>query len=138
MPYCAPQHLIERFSELELLQLTDKAHLGAIDYAILDYAIADATAEIDSYLAAYTLPLTPVPANFERLACDIARYYLYEDQMIDIVEARYKNAVRYLEHVANGKIALSVDATGSAPTMADGVESVGSASVFSREALHDY
>jgi len=136
--YCTAQNLLDRFSEAELLQLTDKAQAGDLDYLVLDKAIADATAEIDSYLTAYALPLSPVPANFERLACDMARYYLYEDQMIDIVQERYKNAVRYLEQVASGKITLSVDASGSAPAVADGVEFVSETAVFSRDTLSGY
>ena len=139
MPYCTQQNLIDRFGEPELIQLTDRAGtLGAIDSAIVAAAIADADAEIDSYLTDYTLPLSPVPANFERLACDIARYYLYEDQMIDIVQERYKNAVRYLEQVASGKITLSVDASGSAPAVADGVEFTAAESIFSRDTLSGY
>ncbi len=115
MPYCTAQHLTDRFGATELIQLTDRALTGSIDFAVLDQAIADADAEINGYLTAYPLPLAVVPANLIALACDITRYRLCDDQLIEVIVKRYERAIRYLEQVAAGKVSLGADATGQKP-----------------------
>lgn len=101
-------------------------------------AISDAAAEIDAYLTGYPLPLAVVPANLTRIACDMARYYLYDDQMIDVVEARYKAAVKYLEQVAAGKIPLAPNQAGAAPLPGDSVAFQAAAPVFGGTALDGF
>lgn len=131
MSYCTAQQLIDRFGESELTQITDREQAGGIDYAVLDQAIADADAEINAYLTAYPLPLAVVPANLVRIACDITRYYLYEDQMIDQVQKRYKDAIDWLKMVAAGKINLPADALGNLPAATGSdVDFVANESVF--------
>lgn len=106
--YVAAQELIDRYGEEELIQLTDRHGMGAIDHAVLDQAIADASAEIDSYLAGrYTLPLVEVPAALSRIACEIARYHLYDDAPTEAVKDRYDNAIRFLRSLAKGEISLA-------------------------------
>ena len=136
MSYCTPKNLIDRFGEAELVQLTDRDRLGVIDETVLAQAVSDADAEINAYLAAYPLPLAIVPANLTRIAADIARYHLYDDQMIDSVQERYKAAIRYLEQVASGKISLGPDAAGVKPDAAgDDVAFTSDAPVFGRDAF---
>ena len=75
----------------------------------VESAIQDATEEIDGYLAGrYDLPLSDVPNNLKRLACDIARYYLYFEHPTELVEKRYEQAIDYLKMVANKKAHLSI------------------------------
>ncbi len=134
MPYCTQQNLIDRFGAAELIQRTDRTGTGAIDTAVLNEAIADADAEIDGYLTAYPLPLTTIPANLERMACDIARYYLYDDGMIEQVKTRYDNAISYLKLVAKGVISIAPDASGTvAAPSSNSVEFQSNRSVFGRE-----
>jgi predicted phage terminase large subunit-like protein len=58
----------------------------------VDQALADAAAEIDSYLAArFAVPVAPVPGVLIRLACDIAIYRLFETAREDA--DRYGNTV---------------------------------------------
>ncbi len=136
MTYCTQQNLQDRFGEVELIRLTDEAGIGAIDTVVLDRAITDADAEINSYLVAYTLPLANVPANFERLACDIVRFSLYKNMMTDVVELRYKQAIRYLEKVSEGKIKLEPDSSGAAPAVTDSLEFIAKPPIFGN--LSDY
>lgn len=106
--YCTQADIITRFGQAELIQLTDTTASGEIDAAVVAQAIADAEAEIDAYLTArYDLPLASVPANLERIACDIARYRLYADHPVEPVDVRYRDAIRYLEQVSRGAIALA-------------------------------
>lgn len=103
MPYCTQTDLVTRFGQAELVQLTDTTGSGQIDAAVVSQAIADAEAEIDAYLTArYSVPLASVPANLERIACDIARYRLYADRPTELVDVRYRDAIRYLEQVGRG------------------------------------
>jgi phage gp36-like protein len=135
MSYCTKQNLIDRFGETELIQRTDRAGTGVINDAVLNEAIADADAEIDGYLTTYALPLQTVPAVMERIACDIARYYLFGDGMIEQIKTRYDNAIKYLNLVAKGTISLAPDTSGAVPVAASAeVEFQSSSAVFSRNA----
>lgn len=111
MTYATQTDLVERFGEEELIQLTDRANVGAIDTAVLARAIADADAEIDSYARAggHTVPLSPVPDVVSRLAADIVRYRLMDDAATDEVRKRYEDARRTLEAIAAGRVSLGAD-----------------------------
>lgn len=111
MAYCTQQNLIDRFGELELIQLSDRTGHGVIDATVVGQAIADADAEINAYLLAYSLPLSVVPAHLTSIACDIVRYRLLVAQEVEPITERYKIAIRYLEQVATGKIRLMPDNT---------------------------
>lgn len=128
MSYCTLAVLSLELGAQELIQLTDLTNLGVMDAAVIAKALADSDAKINSYLTAYPLPLAVVPANFERLACDIARYYLYKNQMIETVRTAYADAVKYLEQVGMGKIGLGAVAI---PTSA-GAQFASDVSVFGR------
>jgi len=133
--YCTQSNLTDRFSEREIIQLTDRSTppVGMIDTTVLNQAIADAEAEINSYLTGYTLPLATVPANLVRIASDIARYYLYEDRVIEQVQTRYDAAIKYLTQVAKGTISLGPDTSGAVAAVAsDSAQFESSASVFGR------
>lgn len=135
MAYCTQQNLIDRFGQQELLQLTNKNNPAAttVDIIALAAAIADADAEIDGYLAAY-VPLSVVPANLVRIACDIARYYLYDDLVTEQVRARYKDGIAYLIKVAEGKISIGPDAAGNTPETSESTIDFQSVSaVFGRD-----
>ena len=134
MTYATKQDLIDRFGETELAQLTDRASGAAIVDAVLDRALADADAEINSYISVnHVLPLSPVPANLVRVAGDVARYYLYEDRVTEQVKARYDDAIAFLKNVASGKASLGVDSAGAAPAPAQTVQFPPSQKVFARE-----
>lgn len=132
MPYCTKQDLIDRFGEDELIQLTDRANLGVIDDTVLNQAIADADAEINGYLANYSLPLTTVPTVLVRGACDIARYFLYDDAATEQVTKRYEAVLKFLGQVAKGVISLGIDASGNKPTPSDGAVMESGGRVFGR------
>lgn len=140
MPYATQQDLVDRFGETEVIQLSDRASTGAIDAAVVAAKLADAEAEIDSYLAGrYTLPLDPVPLTLQRIACDITRYHLYDDRPTEYVAKRYDAAVAFLKAVNKGDIQLGVDAGGAAPPSQAGAPSFTSCEpVFTRDTLKDF
>ncbi|TCS70678.1 phage gp36-like protein [Sulfuritortus calidifontis] len=111
MAYATAAELATRYGEDELIQLTDRAGSGVMDTAVVQRALDDAEAEIDGYLASrYLLPLPTVPALLARIACDIARYRLWEDRASDEVRARYEDARRLLENLSSGRVSLGLPA----------------------------
>lgn len=108
MTYASQTDLADRFGELELAQRTDRANGTVIDTVVLGRALADADAEIDSYLATrYTLPLASTPVVINRLACDITRYRLFDDGVPETVRVRYQDAVSLLKRLASGEVLLA-------------------------------
>lgn len=107
MSYCTPQDLIERFTERELIQTSDRSNSGTVNMAVVNAAITDASDEIDGYLRArYDLPLADIPPAVKRVACDMARYYLFTGVMIEIVKTRYDAARKWLSDIAAGRVSL--------------------------------
>ncbi|MGR5271358.1 gp436 family protein [Vibrio alginolyticus] len=135
--YCTQTDMETRFSEQELMQLTDKdGSAGAVVTAVLDQAIRDASATIDGYIGGRCqLPLSSVPAILTRTACDLARYYLYDDQLGDEhqVTKRYQSAIKYLEQVGSGKVDLGISAGGERPKPTSTAVMHSGGSVFGRD-----
>lgn len=108
--YTSQALMTERFGERELIELTDREHSGEIDSAVLERAIADADALVNSYLAPrYRLPLAPeliAQSSLGAVASDLARYHLYDGAATEEVEKRYERAVAWLKDVASGKASL--------------------------------
>jgi phage gp36-like protein len=138
--YATSADLESRFGGDELAQLTDRESGATIDDAIVTRALADADAEIDSYLATrYEVPLAPVPDVIVRLACDLARYHLHGIVAPDLVQRRYDAAVRLLRAIGSGEAGLSLGGSGGEPTASvGGVEMFGPDRVFSSTTLQDY
>lgn len=109
MTYATQADLVARFTETEIGQVADTDGSGEIDAALVARALADADAEIDAALAGrYQLPLATVPPLLTRIACDLARFSLYTDQVPQVVEMRQKNAVRLLSDIAAGRVSLGL------------------------------
>lgn len=136
MPYATKANMLARFGEDEVIALTDRTNIGAVDDAVLAGALAEADAEIDPYLAPrHKLPLASVPKILTGYACDIARYRLCGAGVTetDAIRNRYKDAVRFLENVAAGKIGLGLDAANNVAPPANTVQfSAPSGRVFDR------
>jgi len=133
MAYCTEQDLIARFGEEELLQLTDRQGLGTIDPDVLEQAMADADDEINGYLASrYPVPMSPIPRVLRRIACELTRYYLYKDGPTELVEARRKRAVEFLEQVSKGRASIGITTAGSQPKSRNTATMVSGGNVFNR------
>jgi len=109
MPYATRDEMIARFGEEELILLTDRDGAGAIDDVPLARALDDADGDIDGYLAPrYALPLASVPPVLSRLACELARYYLYDDHATETVRTRYEDARDVLIAISKGTVQLGL------------------------------
>lgn len=131
--YCTQADIEERFGQAELMQLTDRSGAGVVDAAAVAAAIADATAEIDGYIATrYTLPLASVPPFLKRIAIAIALHELFVARRMgstEDVRYRFTDARKLLEGIAAGKVSLGFPQ----PAQADSdIVMVSAPSVWSR------
>ena len=118
MSYATPAQVTERHGADAVLLLTDRDGDGVADTGAIERALADASAEIDTYLAAkYQLPLSETPSVLTRLAADIAVYRLAvsADRRIEEHRVRYDDAVKLLVRIAKGEASLGL-ASPAAPS----------------------
>jgi phage gp36-like protein len=132
--YCTRQDLIERFGERELVELTDRdGSRGVIVDEILAQAMTDAAGEIDGYFGTrYSVPLATVPKAIQRIACDLARYYLYDDEAPKQVAQRHEDAVRFLRAIARGEVSVGPSESGERPVTTDGASITSGGRIFGR------
>lgn len=135
MSYATVSNMCQRYQRRNLDLLTaGKTEDNKPDDAIIQTALDDAAALIDSYISGrHTLPLSVVPGTIAQQCCVIAWYYLNDMRATEQATQRYKDALRWLESVRDGKTPLGVDAeTSSAPDSENLAEVVSDAPVFSR------
>ena len=113
--------------EIESLEKAEGKSLSTTEAAL-----ADATAEINGYLAIrYRLPLSGSYPTLTWLCCDIARFRLWEARLEDgednAVYVRYRKALAFLERLASGEGALT-DEDGASPMEASSAEGAAVAS----------
>lgn len=125
MAYADLAHLIDRFGEDELVQLTDKSGVGMVDMAPIERALTDAAAEIDAAVRGrYVLPMSPVPDLLTRVACDLARESLYAARPTEAVKDRAKTARGVLAKIATGAMRLEASQPAAGASTAGLVEIV--------------
>lgn len=111
MAYCTQDQLIERFGAATLIAATDREAepTGTIDAAAVTRAIADTDAVIDGYVGVrYALPLSETPTIVVDLALTIAVYKLHAAVAGEKITADYRDAIKQLRDIADGKIKLGV------------------------------
>lgn len=140
MPYATQADLVSRFGETEIIQISDRSNTGAIDAGVVADKLADADAEVDAYLAQrFTLPLPSVPPVLKRIACDIARYHLYDNRSTEDVTRRYNDAINFLKAVAKGTVSIGIDPNGNTPPASSDTPIVeADPPMFSRDNLRDF
>jgi phage gp36-like protein len=113
MNYAAEADMLTHFGPAQVLIAADRDGDGTADTGVVTDALADASEEIDSYLAArYTLPLVaPIPGVLVRVCCDIAMYRMSIDgpSMTDEKRVRYEDAIKWLTNLAKGIVTLGVE-----------------------------
>lgn len=161
MPYATAGQLLDRFDAEEIAQRADRGVPRLVTAALLraaaagtslaawteeeqaaataalaliNQAVADADGTIDGYLSGrYAVPLASPPPNVGRIACDLVRYYLNDDQVTEAVEKRYTAAIAWLRDVSSGKASLGADLGAAAQPTGGSVEMVSDATVFGRK-----
>lgn len=161
MPYVTATELLDRFDAEEIAQRADRGTPRLVTAALMraaaaggdlsgwtageqaaaaealvriNQALADADNTIDGYVAVrHAVPLANPPLVVKRLACDLARYFLYDDQATETIQKRYDIAERFFRDVGAGKVSLGAD-LGAASQPAGGTVEIGSGgNVFNRK-----
>jgi len=130
MAYASITDFEQRYGGDEVVQR--EAMLGA---GAADRALADAEAEINSYVAGrYLVPLSPLPTSITLIACAIARYHLLGDSSTEAARQAYEDARAFLRDVQAGRAQLAGADQVSAATGAATVDYVTDERLFSRSA----
>jgi phage gp36-like protein len=121
MPYATVADMIAAFSEAEIIELSniDYPDNATVSKDVVERAIEDAQAQLDSYLAVrYKVPLVVVPAVIRNYTCDVARYILDKDKPREEVSRRRDLVFYYLKDLAANKASLPgiVDGTDGSTT----------------------
>lgn len=140
--YATIQDMVSQFGGAEMIAITDRDNFGAIDEVVAEGALQRASDTINSYLAArFALPLQVVPTQLADACCDIARYKLVgaNASETDVVRLRYKDALKMLEQIRDGKLDVGLTAAGQAPAAESaGVRVSGPVRVFDDNSLRGY
>jgi len=106
--YTSIEKLITRMPMRDIVELTDDDEKGDVDAVVLDQAIADVGAEIDSKLRGrYPLPLVgTVPDIIEHIAAILVIHNLYSRKhqltLSDGLARQYKKALADLNELQTG------------------------------------
>lgn len=125
MAYATQDDLLQRMSMAELTQLTDDARLGVPNATVVQGALDEASAKVESYVR--NRYVTPLQASITATAItrDIATYLLFSrrpQQMSETVRQRFEDAIAELNAISTGKAALDQPVAAAAP---QSVSSVG-------------
>lgn len=139
MSYVNVDQLISRFGENEIRQLSDHGNTGDIDQQVVDTAINDAAAEIDSYLVErYPTPLATTPQRITDIAASLVLCRLYIHDMPEQVANTCKEARRWLEGVAAGKWSVPGLAESANAEAVAAPQSSAPGRLFTRDTLKDF
>lgn len=137
MPYATATDLSDRYGATALVLAADRDGDGVADTAAVDRALADATSEVDSYVAArHPVPLAaPLPARVVQVTVDVAFYRLCREagSYTDEIRQRYDDALAWLRDVARGLATLGVAAEVPAVSAGDAQFASAAPGVFGRD-----
>lgn len=137
MAYATKQNMIDAYTEEALIELTDRADpaTGAIDDTVLDLALADAAALIDSYISRrYSPALAAAAPVLRSKAQAIAYYILHRGNYPEQIRTAFEDALEFLKAVSMGH--ANLDIAGVQPPSAPADARVeGPARLFSRDSM---
>lgn len=118
--YCTIDDIETYVSTSTLVQLTSDYEQDEIDRAVAEEAIIYSSTLIDGYLRGrYTLPLDARFPLLRIVAIDLSVYRLYSrrmrDDMPEVIETNYKNAIKILQDIQKGSISLETNTDTNLP-----------------------
>jgi phage gp36-like protein len=140
--YCTKDDLEKRLEPRELVALADDDQDGIADEDVVTQAIADADAEIDTYLrACYSVPLESATPLVRMLSAVMAIHNLYSRRRETVSEEhqrRYTRAVEILETLARGELDLGDSADDVFERQLPRSTTSDDERIFSRDTLSDF
>lgn len=109
MSYSNLDDLKKKIDEGVLIKLTDTSNTGAINTAMVDRAIRDADAIINSVISrVYKTPLSPVPNAIIAISATLAISYLHAFRSVDspVWSEAQKRALAFLANIDKGEATL--------------------------------
>jgi phage gp36-like protein len=125
MRYVSLQQLTQAIPTATLIMLSnDDSYADVINDSVVEQVVTMAEDKVDAYLQSrYTLPLVYVHSLVSEIVVRLARYNLYsrrpEGALPDAVKEAYKDAMRELEAIRDGKILLGISTDSTGETLAD-------------------
>lgn len=101
------QILSDRYGEQLLIDLSDKANHAAINDDVINAAIADAGEIAQSYYNAAGLGAYTFDAATVAKMADIAIYRLASDNVTDLQQTRYDQAIKWFDWLVTHPTAIS-------------------------------
>lgn len=143
MSYCTIDDLKKVLPETELIRLTNETGSGEIQEVTAEEAIETGACEVDAYIGSLAkLPLSTVPPILTKINADLAVYNLYIRVITEIPvtpSERYKNAIKLLEKIQDGRISLGIQPPLDAPTAyPQGIQVGARPKLFGRHILDKY
>lgn len=113
--YYTQADYVDRYGLEEAVRITDTTGSGVPDAGAFDSAIADVSADMDTYLSSrYALPLQPVPRVLKSIAAALVREKLHTQFPTDSVTREADLARKQLRDLATGTARLVLE-TGTEP-----------------------
>ncbi len=114
MDYCTIEDIETHVSTSTLIQLTSDYEQDEIDRVVAEEAIIYSSTLIDGYLRGrYNLPLDTRFPLLRIVSIDLSIYRLYSrrmrNEMPEVIEANYKNAIKILQDIQKGAISLETE-----------------------------
>lgn len=113
MAYCSESHVQNAVAGAKrLVKLADYDGDGAADSGVVDDAIAEGDAMIDSYVQKrFSVPVSPIPNALKFMSARMARYYLEQRKgmLTDKAIQAYDNDLRTLRDVSEGIATLGIE-----------------------------
>jgi phage gp36-like protein len=141
MIYATLADLVAQFGDREVIAIADRNDDGIPDQPLVDSALQRASDTMDAYLAArYALPLASIPRQLVDVCCDIARYKLCGAEVTETeaVRLRYKDALKTLELIRDGKLDIGLTVTGQPVADIASIQIIGGSRQFDRTSLSDF
>ena len=107
--YITSNEMIDLFGQQELFDAFEVDGLEELAASSINKYIENANAVIDAHISIrYTTPLIePIPKIVKRIAAAIVRYDYHNFDSRERVEGAYREALRFLRYLRDGKIDLN-------------------------------
>lgn len=112
---------------------------AAAALAVVQLAQQDAFDTINGYVnGRYDVPLATPPNAVLLAECDLARYFLYDDNTTEVVKQRYEAAISYLKSIRDGKVSIGPTGATQAPSPTGSVTVAPGTPTFNNDTLALY
>ena len=114
-PYLSSEELLQLFGEEEVFAAFAVENKNDLDASAVTSLIENASALIDAHIGTrYSVPLQqPVPALIQRIAAAVVRYDYHAADTRERVEGAYRESLRFLRDLRDGRIVLQAEKAAS-------------------------